>query len=716
MNRKTYSIFLLAISLFFSIITKAQSSNFIIQKSPNISYQELEKLGLKTRTKAGNIATVYAQLSDLKSLKSKGLILSFEGSQVKVPKRKLDSISLAESRVSPLFSNPQSYNIPNLNMGKDVIVGIIDIGFQLDHPTFYDSSGSRFRIKYFWDQISNGNYPMGFDYGNEMWLENDMKTFVDAFENHGTHVAGLAAGSGYGVAGRPFRGVASEADIIAVNILYFNDTLNPSPMSDYVVSNAAIIDAMAYIFDKAAIESKPAVINLSWGMHTGPHDGTSLFDQAVEQLVGPGRIFVGACGNEGLNKMHILSNPGSDTSFSIAISRVPRQFVTYESNHIDIWGSANSEFEAGFCIIDSLGNIINCTDFYSTQTDAHIKGTHYFHNDSLEYEFFIENSFSGNNKPNILAIGINHKPNDYFTVLALKGNSDIHAWNSGQHDSWSGGSFYNKLFNGINNPKFVDGDNNFTVGENGGTGKRTISVGVYTDRDFTPGILGPVAVNMTKGSIAEWSSQGTTVDGRVKPDIISPGVAVISAYNRHAYRPWNFSSLAAMSISGTDTNYYGQMSGTSMAAPHVAGIVALMLELRPDASPEQIKSALIAGAIEDGFTGPVPNSSAGNGKVDAINAIQALLGVTAKQNLPENIYISIFPNPARNEIRVKSTERSFNFNQIEILDISGKSIKTINLDQNISDYSVETYELKSGTYFIKIKSGDTENTLKFIKI
>lgn len=716
MNRNIYLFLFFAILLSSSLISQAQSSNYIIHKSPSISFEELEKSGLKTRTKAGNIATVLANFEDLNLLKQKGLILSFEGSTVKIPKRKLDSISLVESRLSPIFNSPQTYNIPSLNMGKDVIVGIIDIGFQLDHPTFYDSSGTRFRIKYFWDQITDGNHPMGFDYGNEMWLENDMKGFIDPFENHGTHVAGLAAGSGYGIAGRPYRGVASEADIIAVNILYFNDSINPSPMSDYVISNAAIIDGIAYIFDKAATESKPAVINLSWGMHTGPHDGNSLFDQAIEQLVGPGKIFVGACGNEGLNKMHIRTNPGTDTAFSIAISRVPRQFVPYESNHIDIWGSANSEFEAAFCAIDTIGNIISCTDFYSTQFDAYVKGTHYINNDSIEYEFFIENSFIGNNKPNILAIAVNHKPREFYTVLALKGNSDIHAWNSGQHDSWAGGSFYDKLFNGIDNPKFVDGDNNFTVGENGGTGKRTISVGVYTDREFTPGIQGPVSVNMTKGSIAEWSSQGTTVDGRVKPDIISPGVAVISAYNRHAYRPWNFSSLAAMSISGTDTNYYGQMSGTSMAAPHVAGIVALMLELRPDASPEQIKSALISGAIEDGFTGPVPNSSAGNGKVDAINAIQALLGVTAKQNLPENIYISIFPNPARNEIRVKSTERSFNFNQIEILDISGKSIKTINLDQNISDYSVETYELKSGTYFIKIKSGDTENTLKFIKI
>lgn len=69
--------------------------------------------------------------------------------------------------------------------------------------------------------------------------------------------------------------------------------------------NTAVLDGVKYIFDYAKSVNKPCVVNLSLGSHLGPRDGSSTFDLLTSEMLGPGRILVGAAGNDGGSKCHV---------------------------------------------------------------------------------------------------------------------------------------------------------------------------------------------------------------------------------------------------------------------------------------------------------------------------------------------------------------------------------------------------------------------------
>ena len=105
-------------------------------------------------------------------------------------------------------------------------------------------------------------------------------------------------------------------------------------------------------------------------------------------------------------------------------------------------------------------------------------------------------------------------------------------------------------------------------------------------------------------ALASFSSRGPTTDGRVKPDIVAPGVSIYAA---------------ARGTSCSDTG----MSGTSMATPHAAGVAALMLDARGTATPLQVKNCMGATAIDKGNTGK--DCLWGWGRVDAYAAVNQII-------------------------------------------------------------------------------------------
>jgi serine protease AprX len=131
------------------------------------------------------------------------------------------------------------------------------------------------------------------------------------------------------------------------------------------------------------------------------------------------------------------------------------------------------------------------------------------------------------------------------------------------------------------------------------------------DASFTVGATGP------HDEIANFSSRGpVTADGssRPKPDVVAPGVNVLSS---------------------TPGNGYQEFNGTSMAGPHVAGLVALLLQARPEldgnvTAIEQIlrDTAVPLSSSEDcGATaGLIPNNTFGAGRVDALAAVNSTGG------------------------------------------------------------------------------------------
>lgn len=156
--------------------------------------------------------------------------------------------------------------------GKDVIVGIIDGGFQYNHINFYDTEGKNLRIKRIWNQNQSGTPPTGYYYGTEYTNAEEIITAKqDYAASHATHVTGIAAGA---YKGNEYYGIAPDADLVFVS---YN-------VSDNSSSNTSITDGIKYIYDYAESVGKPCVINMSLGYHIGPHDGTSTFDRILRRI------------------------------------------------------------------------------------------------------------------------------------------------------------------------------------------------------------------------------------------------------------------------------------------------------------------------------------------------------------------------------------------------------------------------------------------------
>ncbi|MFN2556749.1 MAG: S8 family serine peptidase [Nitriliruptorales bacterium] len=112
--------------------------------------------------------------------------------------------------------------------------------------------------------------------------------------------------------------------------------------------------------------------------------------------------------------------------------------------------------------------------------------------------------------------------------------------------------------------------------------------------------------------VASFSSRGPSTEKALKPDLVAPGVDVLSAGYAGGEHPATFSG-------------FGTSSGTSMAAPHATGAAALLRQLHPDWTPAQVKSALVTTASEEVFLSPSRTTSAGvldrgGGRIDVARA------------------------------------------------------------------------------------------------
>lgn len=153
----------------------------------------------------------------------------------------------------------------------------------------------------------------------------------------------------------------------------------------------------------------------------------------------------------------------------------------------------------------------------------------------------------------------------------------------------------------------------------------------------SPGIApGAITVGASDGdeSIARFSSRGPTpIDGRLKPDVVAPGVGVVSACTDGTYE--------------TCDGPYVAKDGTSMATPHVSGVAALMLQRHPDWSPGRVKAALLSTAepldanatVYDQGAGLVDASRAVEPGVVVRNATMSLGTLTGKETVTRTITV-----------------------------------------------------------------------------
>jgi serine protease AprX len=174
-----------------------------------------------------------------------------------------------------------------------------------------------------------------------------------------------------------------------------------------------------------------------------------------------------------------------------------------------------------------------------------------------------------------------------------------------------------------------------TVWANGNDGDNGANQSNPPGQDPTPGIVSVAsyydqATGTRDGVVSDFSSRGDAARSATWPDISAPGEDIQSSCR--AYLPICSSGLKPNNGPGaTDIATFNTISGTSMAAPHIAGIIAQLFQANPNATPAQVEAAMKSTAYKyangDAYTAVGPFTSSrdkGTGLVDVVAAARAL--------------------------------------------------------------------------------------------
>lgn len=542
---------------------------------------QLASAGLTLRSISGDVVTGSIALSDIPKLAAIAQVERIEAARSMHPE--LD-LSLVECRANLVHTGPPG------RRGAGVIVGICDSGCDFTHPSFRRPDGTS-RILFLWAQglvpIAGEAAPAGFGYGVE--YSNAQINAALAGANpfaavrhsdaggHGTHVTGIAAGDGSAAGqGRPggtFIGVAPEADLIIV--------ANASNGAEGLGTSASTLDAVNYIFQHATTLTRPCVVNMSLGDNLGPHDGTTLLERGLDNLLGgPGRAFVKSAGNAGAARCHAEGTVVTGLTVDL---RFNQPAGDTGMNQIDLWYRGGDTFR--ITVLDPAGNTAGPINVGTASTIALPGGN------TVRIDHRNNDPFNGDRR-----VFMTFAPGAAGSMLT--GNWTIRIVSVA---SPAGGRFDAWIQRGQVVPTFLaPHESSARTISTPGTAREVITAANYVTRGA--GV----------GSLASSSSRGPTRDGRAAPTLAAPGSLIMSADGE--------SSLG---------DAYRLDGGTSMAAPHITGAIALMLQKNPQRTQAQLIQCLTSTARSDAQTGAVPNTAWGAGKMDvnaAVNCVPSPLG------------------------------------------------------------------------------------------
>lgn len=684
-------------------------------KAGSVTEASLTAMGAKVGTKAGDIWTVQVPLTSVNTFVNTDGI-----SYIQFDEPVFSTMDTARVKTHA-DSVHAGINLPMPYSGKDVVVGIIDAGFDYTQVSLLDTLGSTLRVKKIWEQKKPGNPPSGYFYGNELSTPASMFTAeTDAYHfSHGAHVAGIAAGSGFGgdPSHRRYRGMAYESDLVLVGITPAAEQWTSTGMTD-------IIDGMNYIFNYAAVQGKPAVANLSWGCTVGPHDGTSLFSQACDNLTGPGKIFVCSAGNNGQNLVHFNRTFNSPDTLIKTVLSLPL-VGTEKRAWLDAWGEVGNSF----CLQASLNDgvtTLNTIGAYCTGDSSYGAYMRYLIGQNGDTCFFtiVTDSATYNDKPRVF-VDIYNKTNNMVLISLTADVGTVHMWTGYVKDKtgYYGGF---QQYPGIT--PILPGNTDLTVGDMAST-VSAIAVGAYASKNIFTNISGNTVSYtgyVAKGNIAPFSSRGPTVDGRTKPDITGPGLVLGSSVSSY---DTNFALVTSSGYEDVVSSYLhtngrtyqnAMLMGTSMSSPAVAGIVALMLQVHPTLTPAQAITVIKETAILDNFTGTIPPQGSniwGFGKINAYQAVLRVLetlGIKTLATQGEKLNCILYPNPSKGNYNIDYASAKNETVKLEVFNISGAKIiaRDWNVTPGSNSTSINMQQVPKGVYFTKLTSLTGSVTIK----
>lgn len=496
--------------------------------------------------------------------------------------------------------------------GRGVMVGIADWGIDPFHPDFIEvrEGQPRSRIRGIFDmrtRSANVDRPNRFGYGR-LITRQEIEAAMGADDpyavlgyhpgdsdrrergggwggTHGTHVASIAAGNGRG--GGP-SGVAPGAEIGFCHLSGTVPVLSRGSLGDSVT----IIESIDYLFELAGLS--PCVINYSVGAHGGPHDGSSAVERCIDFAVSqrPNRAIVNSAGNYRQRRTHAAGRIRQGETLEIPF-RVPRGDTT--RNEIEIYYESADLLCAE--IVGPEGEVLTRVEA-GNDGDITIDGARV---GRVYHQKRMAGSSSGDR---LIDLFLDRDAPDGDWSIRLHGESvrdgRFHAWI--ERDNGKSPVFTGALVN-----------ERFTTG--------TLCNGVHA---ITVGAVDAASARRDPGS---FSSQGPTRDGRIKPEIVAPGVAICAARSTPP--------------GGPRAGRYTRKSGTSMAAPHVTGAVALVYEAAiVPLDIADLRSVLFSTAERGGRAGERGADTLhiyGNGVLDIVAAERAAARLAQAQARTEDL-------------------------------------------------------------------------------
>ena len=496
------------------------------------------------------------------------------------------SVNLDRAKATTGINAIHSGGVPGLAdyMGRNVVVGICDVGFDPNHPAFKDSRSGKTRVNHIVTyRETEGKRTVVTPDQYQEWQTDTTQTF------HATHVAGILAGS---CSDHSYHGVAPEANIV----------ITLSELFD-----VGILSGAEDIIKHAKETGMPAVINMSVGSYLGPHDGSTLFNRYLS-LLGKDAIICLASGNEGNRNNSLQHTFKADGEDLFVINGT--DWIHYDiDGYADIWSDSINPLDITVGVISSDERKVVYRSFRLEFNENGIAGLTtqpnlIADNPFLVYDKELASYFEGtilaaadidpyNNRYNITVKVSTHCPHTstqgpwalYHPALIIGGKAGqtFRAFADSQ----------NLLFSYIPGhimPTTEMSASNLACGDN------ILCVGMYTTRSEVTTLNGETTSfpNYVDNTVNHASGYATLDNGTILPHVVAPGAMIVSAISTPYLdaNPERIPKMIDTTIHNGNTYYWGYEGGTSMATPFTAGTIALWLEAEPKLSINQIQNIL----------------------------------------------------------------------------------------------------------------------------